>query len=261
MKLRRICETLPSSVRMVGRLSGSSKFEADRLIDEQRPQHAAQRAEQIDDLEFARPDFGLAGFDLGEVEEIVDQLGEVLGRLAEVPVHLLRRRIAALLEQGREREDRVHRRPELVRHVREEARLQLVGAPQVIGLLVQLGVERDDAAVGVLQLAVQPDQLLLTPIQLVERAQQLLILPLELFNQPDRLTIDDGAGDLFRAVAIDERSAARKKPLQVHRVPRGVDSSWKRSTRRRAPIRPMPKPVVDRYRPDITSSMSRMPLP
>ena len=59
-------------------------------------------------------------------------------------------------QQPRQRQDRVQRRAELVAHVGQEARLQLVGAAQVVGLLVELGVQRDHAAVGVLQLAVEP---------------------------------------------------------------------------------------------------------
>ena len=59
-------------------------------------------------------------------------------------------------QQPRQRQDRVQRRAELVAHVREELRLQLVGATQVVGALVQFGVQGDHAAVGVLQLLVEP---------------------------------------------------------------------------------------------------------
>ena len=55
-----------------------------RLVDEQRPQHAAQRAEQAADLERRRPDLDLAGFDLGEIEQVVDQIRQLLRRLADV---------------------------------------------------------------------------------------------------------------------------------------------------------------------------------
>ena len=47
----------------------------------------------------------------------------------------------------------VQRRPELVAHVRQEARLHLVGAVKPLRLLVQLGVQRHHAAVRVLQLS------------------------------------------------------------------------------------------------------------
>ena len=42
-----------------------------------------------------------------------------------------------------------------MRHVREEPRLQLVGAAQVVRLLVELRIERDDAAIGVFELAIE----------------------------------------------------------------------------------------------------------
>jgi hypothetical protein len=63
-----------------------------------------------------------------------------------------------------------------VRHVRQEPGLDFVGASQVIGAFVELGVERDDAAVGVFELAVDALQLLLPQAQVVQRAKQFLIL-------------------------------------------------------------------------------------
>jgi hypothetical protein len=54
-------------------------------------------------------------------------------------------------------------------HVRQEARFHLVGAPQVVGLLVELGVQRDDAAVRVLELAIEPRELLLPIARVGER--------------------------------------------------------------------------------------------
>ena len=71
-----------------------------------------------------RHDDRLARFHLGKVQQIVDQLGQVLGRLAdEADLRLLLRRqlaVAARQQQPRQRQDRVERRAELVTHVREE---------------------------------------------------------------------------------------------------------------------------------------------
>ena len=61
--------------------------------------------------------------------------------------------------------------------MRQEFRLQLVRAAQVVGALVQLGIQRDDAAVGVLQFLVEPLQVLLARPQLIHLQQNLLILP------------------------------------------------------------------------------------
>ena len=81
-----------------------------------------------------------------------------LGRLADEAdlLLLLVRELAvdAVEQEARQREDRVQRRAELVAHVGQEARLQSRSARlELVGLLVELGVERDDAAVGVLELA------------------------------------------------------------------------------------------------------------
>ena len=86
-------------------------------------------------------------------------------------------------QQVAQPDDRVDRRPELVRHVRQEARLEFVGAPEVIGLLVELRVERDHASIGVFQLAIEMGQLLLLPLQFVKRTQQFLVLLLNPFDQ------------------------------------------------------------------------------
>src|SRR5262245_40533748 len=187
--------------------------EADRLVEEKRTQHAAKRAKQIGDLELADAHVDLAGFDLREIQEIVDDLGKVLGSLAQIDD--LGLAVRAPLEQPAEREDRVHGRPELVRHVREEARLELVGASQMIGLLVELGIQRDDAPVRVLELAVQSHELVLAAVQLVERPKQVLVLPLELLGQVYMLAIDDAPGDLLETTPIDEWRAPREKALQL----------------------------------------------
>ena len=162
------------------------EHQRDGIADQQRPQHAAQRAEQRCDGERRRHHDDLAGLHLGEVEQIVDQLGQVLGRLAdEADLRLLLRRqlaVAARQQQPRQRQDRVQRRAELVAHVRQELRLQLVRATQMIGALVQLGIQRDDAAVGVLQFLIEPLQVLLARLQLLELQQDLLVLPADFLH-------------------------------------------------------------------------------
>ena len=56
----------------------------------------------------------------------------------------------------------------------------------MIRLFVELGVERDDAAIGVFELAIEVRELLLLSLQFVERAQQLLVLLLDLLHQAPR---------------------------------------------------------------------------
>ena len=64
-------------------LLGLLEDERHRLAHQQRPQHAAQRAEQVADVELDRADDDLARLDLGEVEQVVHQLAERVGRLAD----------------------------------------------------------------------------------------------------------------------------------------------------------------------------------
>ena len=101
----------------------------------------------------------LARFHLGEIQQIVDQLSQVLRSLAdEADLCLLLRRqlaVTARQQQPRQRQDRVERRAKFVAHVREEFRFQLVRAAQMIGALIELGIQRDDAAIGVLQFLIE----------------------------------------------------------------------------------------------------------
>ena len=164
--------------------AGLLEDESDVIADQQRAQHAAQRAEQIGGLELGRAHHRLAGLDLGDVEQIVDQLGQVLRRLAdEIDLPLLLGRqlpVAARLQQARERQDRVERRAELMAHIGEEARFQLVGPAQMVGAVGELGVERDDAAIGVLQLLVHLLQPFLALPQLLQLQQIFLVLARDL---------------------------------------------------------------------------------
>ena len=83
MKLRRICETFPRRCSSGGRSSGSSKTSAtDSLTSSGRsmPRSAPNRCA---DVELDRPHVDLAGLDLGEVEQVVDQLRQRVGRLAD----------------------------------------------------------------------------------------------------------------------------------------------------------------------------------
>ena len=95
-------------------------------------------------------------------------------------------------------------------HVGEESGLHLVGATQVVGLLVQLRVERHHAAVGVLQLAVEPAQLLLAGTQLFQRPQQLLVLLLDLLDGRARTLPGQGGDELVHPLLGDGRNVTRQ---------------------------------------------------
>ena len=101
-----------------------------------------------------------------------------------------------------------------MRHVRQESRLDFVGTTQVIRALVQLRVQRDDAAVRVLQLAVEPHQLLLPCIEIVERPEELLILLLDLLDRARRSLGRERFGELRDVLGGEERESARQEFLQ-----------------------------------------------
>ena len=85
----------------------------------------------------------LAGLDLGEVEDVVDQGHEMPSRgedVVEVLGLLVIDLAVQLLPQDlRETADRVQRRPQLVRHVGQELRLVAARGFELTGLLVQPG--------------------------------------------------------------------------------------------------------------------------
>ena len=138
----------------------------------------------------ARCDHGLAGLHLREVQQVVHQFGQILRGLAdEADLRLLLGRqvaVRARQQQVRERQDRIQRRAELVAHVREELRLQLVGAAQMVGAFVQFGIQGDDAAIGVLQFLVQPLQVFLARPQLIHLQQDLLVLLADFLDRVGR---------------------------------------------------------------------------
>ena len=204
-------------------------------------------------LELDGADGDLARLHLGEIEEVVDELGEVVGRLADERhlLHLLRgerRRRSGRGGDGEQRGDGVERGAELVAHVRQEARLELVGAPEVIGLLVQLGVEGDHAAVGVFELAVEVLELLLPPAELIEGLEQLLVLPLHLLQRLARHLPREASPRLARRSGPRKRRAPAEGACGARPgcpCPGAeVISNWSMS--RRAPMMPSPMPVEER---------------
>ena len=123
---------------------------------------------------------------LQRLQEIVNELGELLRGFPDVEHFVLGigRQVQTFGEQSRQGQDRIHRRPELVCHVGDEPRLQLVGPAQMIGAFVELGVERNHSAIGVFELAVHTLEVLLPGAKFVERAEQLAVLLLNLFERP-----------------------------------------------------------------------------
>ena len=117
----------------------------------------------------------LAGLDLGKVEDVVDdeqqQLGRAVQHVDETALALVERGVA---EQVRHAQDAVHRRADLVAHVRKE---EALGEARGLGLLLggaQFGGARLDLRFEMIAMSRQLFVALLDPAQhLVESGDQL----------------------------------------------------------------------------------------
>jgi hypothetical protein len=125
--------------------------------------HAAQR-------QVFRHQLQLAGLDLGDVEDVVDQVQQVvagrINRLGEA--HLLFVQVAGRIVRQQLGQDQraVERRPQLVRHVRQEFRLVAAGALQLQRALAQLVLGRGQGRVLQVQVGGLLGQLLVGLLQL-----------------------------------------------------------------------------------------------
>src|SRR5262249_4262160 len=139
------------NLRFVGHQLGNVvrgvEDQLDRRTRQQRPQRAAQAAEQVLHRERHGLDLDLSGLDLRQIQKIVHQVQQVLRRAADVAAlaFLLGLEVAvdAIEQQSRQRQYRVQRRSELVTHVRKEARLEVARLPQLLRALIELGIERN----------------------------------------------------------------------------------------------------------------------
>src|SRR5215212_9261853 len=108
------------------------KDQFDRLTDKERTQHAAQGAKERRNLELNGIDLDLARFDLGQVEQVVDQFQQAFCALADKPDLLLllggQVAIYTVEQETSEGQLCIERRAEFVAHVRKKARFQFIGA-------------------------------------------------------------------------------------------------------------------------------------
>ena len=177
------------------------KDQIHRMIQQKRPKHAAQCGKKIGGPEFDRLDFDFPGLHFGEIEKIVHQFQKILRRRFDVadllrPVPRVRSPSNAVEQEPAQRQDRIQRRAELMAHVGEEFRFQLVGAPQVVGLFIQFRVERDDAAIGVFEFPVQLGKFRLPGTNLLQRGEQFVILVLQFLKRVLRPFLNECRGEL-----------------------------------------------------------------
>ncbi len=117
-----------------GQLRRLREQQLDALLLRAHAHQVRQAVEHVAEVERDRLDVQLAGLDLREVQDVVDDAQQRLGRPVDPldVVHLLPVE-PALQGQVRHAQDRVHRRADLVAHVGQEVALGLVGG---IGLLL-----------------------------------------------------------------------------------------------------------------------------
>jgi hypothetical protein len=110
-----------------------------------------------------------------------------------------------------------------VAQIRDEAGLDVVRAAQVLGLLVELGVEREHAAVGVLELAIERGELVAALRELFQRTDELLILLLHLKSGSRCCFLANSVLDAARGVGADHGRARGEELLHHHRRAGALD--------------------------------------
>ena len=127
----------------LGHVAGDLQLEAKPLGLGEQPSYRAGLVDRVAQPEVDRVELELSGFDLRDVEDLVDDRHHVLARAGDLLG------VAALLvvqvgvEQQLVHPDHaVHRRPDLVAHVREERGLHLGRSRRLRGLFLELDAAR-----------------------------------------------------------------------------------------------------------------------
>ena len=191
------------------------------------PERPVDVVQELVQPQLADVDHDRAGLDLREVQDVVDQREEVLAggvdRLGELGLLAGQVPIGVSRELVRQDQEAVERRPELVRHVRQELRLVLRGERQLPRLLL----EREAGLLDLLVLALDVDVALRQErrllLELLVGLPQLLLLGLELAGEGLRLLQQV----LGARVALDglEHDADRLRQLVEQRLVRGAEAA------------------------------------
>src|SRR5580700_8709044 len=235
-----LLEPLLVHVEAVRRAAAYFDAEAEALVFGHRPERGVDVIGERRELEVGGVHIHLARLDLGQVQDVVDQLQQVgPGRVDRAgEVHLLAGEVAVLVlgQQLGEDEQAVQRRAQLVRHVREEVGLvprrdsQLLGAfLQGLPCLLDLAVLHLDRAVLLgeqrgllLELRVGPAQLGLLALQLDGALLKLRGEPLRPAEQRlgpgachDRVDRHpDGPDELVEEREVDVAEPGQRRDLQ-----------------------------------------------
>ena len=192
-RFRSTCWSRCGSVSIVaGALWGDVELEGEPLLLGDRRERPLERGELGRDRDVGDVDVHPPGLDLREIEDVVDQAEQVrarlVDRLRELDLLLGQVPVRVVAEQLREDQQRVERRPQLVRHVREELGLVPRGEGELLRLLLERRAGQLDLRVLDLDPPVLLLELLRALLELLVRLLQLLLLGLEqLLGRPQRL--------------------------------------------------------------------------
>ncbi len=145
---KHLARPLPSSLEHRGRHPGPAlDLQRESLAPRTHADHLLDRVDRSREREGRLVQHQLAGLDLRDRQDVVDEPEQVLTALDDDVHALLRlapeRPVAR--QELREAEDRVERRAKLVAHRRQERRLGAVGARELEGALLDLTLELDVA--------------------------------------------------------------------------------------------------------------------
>ena len=205
----------------------------------------------------------LPGLDLGEVEDVVDQVEQLVAgredRPREVDLLVAEVAVAVVRQQPGQDEQRVERRPQLVGHVGQELGLVLRGERELLGLLLDRQAGHLDLAVLDLdalvlvgeqrhllgELGVGALQLLLPALQLLGERLGLLQQLLRPHVGDDGVDHDaDRLGELLQERAVHLARTARRTPARC--TPSTWSSKSTGCTRMLlGAARPRPEPISD----------------
>ena len=152
---------------------------------------ARDAIEQVGDGHFFVVDRDRAGFDLGEIEDIADEIEQIGAGAVDGAgeLHLFVRQIAARIfaELLTQNEDAVERRPQFVRHVCKELGLEFRSERQLAGLFFQRAAGLLYFLILAFDFGVLFRQLLRLLLQLIVGLLQLRLLRLQLGGKILRL--------------------------------------------------------------------------
>ena len=158
-----------------------SKLEA--LVLGDRPERPLDEVAHVGERDVADVDVHPPGLDLREVEDVVDQVEQVrarrVDRAGELDLLVAQVPLRVLAQQLREDQQRVERRPQLVRHVREELGLVARRQRELLRLLLERRAGELDLAVLDLDAPVLLLEQLRLLLQLLVRLLELLLLRLQ----------------------------------------------------------------------------------